>query len=343
MLSLMKKLMKILIYLSVFLNFKIHASTLFIGNGGDLIKIDNQFYLRDLVENNTFHTPFYYFNNNSIEVTHNINSDFLSELNISSNLLENKLLDVGILIPGLDGILAELINKHSWQLVEQNLGLLPDDGSTLDLSIFERHQLANRSLNRIQINKWLWFKLDEKQKVAVIFHELLYSLLKPVCSDPECKYMIQPSRLARHITGKLHEEDTFLKPEKTLAFRKMAYSILNLEDLSSVKAFKVILSASLPNTTNLFYNEYPSTNAILTTLDDICQSLITEPTPKDVSVTLSAHTQGFPIITPVQYNSIYGLETGYKVQIEQNLNVKTFLIRNHKDCKKNLSEKIRQL
>lgn len=96
-------------------------------------------------------------------------------------------------------------------MVDHELGLLPDDALLLETKDYKRFQLANRTLNTIRINEKLWSQLDDSQKIDLIIHEMIYSLLNPTCIDQNCVYKKQSARFARQITGMLFSRETYIQ------------------------------------------------------------------------------------------------------------------------------------
>lgn len=206
--SLLSTIFLIMIFSLLFILFSSPAfsSTLFIGNGGEVYKINNAYYLRDLVEADA-HTQPYIHCAEGIRKKPNLSK--LSALGIDTNLLERKLCDLETVVPGMGDILAATINFHSWTLVNETLVLQADDAPLLKVAHAQRVQAANRTLFNIRLQAGVWKSLTSRHRIALVFHEVIFSLLKITCTNSSCTQFKQSSRLAREITGLLFSENTF--------------------------------------------------------------------------------------------------------------------------------------
>ncbi|MBL7542740.1 MAG: hypothetical protein JNL11_02940 [Bdellovibrionaceae bacterium] len=185
----------------------VFASTLFIGNGGEVYKINNQYYVRDLVEAEAHLQPHF---NCSVGSLAGLDLDKLNILEIDSQLLGRKLCDFDTVAPGMGKLIIETINFHSWTMVSEELVLQVDDAPLLTLKQAERIQAANRTLFNIRIQKNVWHKLAPAHRIALIIHEMVFSLLKISCvNESLCIHYKQSSRVAREITGGLFSAATY--------------------------------------------------------------------------------------------------------------------------------------
>ena len=182
------------------------------GNGGDGFVIEGTPYLYDLVEAGVHKTPYF---------DHNIKLDpylqgriekiFSHAPDLDLKLVTRKLIEI-YNVDKIFGIsLLYAMELYSWRWVDLSLYDVPDDGDTVvrynrDMLI----QLAVRYNRAITIDATEWTKLNGGNKVALIFHEVIYALLNPKfirsekCIAPsDCQTDIyeQDANLARQITG----------------------------------------------------------------------------------------------------------------------------------------------
>jgi hypothetical protein len=74
----------------------------------------------------------------------------------------------------------------------------------------ERIQASNRTLFNIRLQSNVWKQLTAQHRIALLFHEVTFTLMKYVCTnEPACSLYKQSPRLAREITGSLFSESTF--------------------------------------------------------------------------------------------------------------------------------------
>lgn len=240
----MKSHLKYLLYLFLLPTYS-QASTLFIGNGGEVLKSQNGVFLRDLVESNSHLEPYFHCTGASFT----INTDtlaYLQHLQIDLQLFYNKLCDLDHIVPQLSLIFSEAFQKYSWVFIKENLGLLPEDEQIIPLTQFERIQVANRTLNSIFIQEPTWQQLNPKNKIALVFHEVIFSLLRPECTNTECSQLKQSSRVTRQIIGQLFLKQNFSQPSSIANLKKLllnSLNISNLEDYSGIlQAEKIKIS-----------------------------------------------------------------------------------------------------
>lgn len=96
-----------------------------------------------------------------------------------SILFAQKLTELRRVSPRFANVLALAIEKYRWYLIETPLSLIREE-TPLDLSKVEMVQIANRLENRIRIYKPYWLQLSPENRVALIVHELVYSVQRPV-------------------------------------------------------------------------------------------------------------------------------------------------------------------
>lgn len=313
---------KKLFYLFILLSFQSLSSTLFIGNGGELFEIDSKLVLRDFAEYNLFNQPHFECNDKSFPSVNKIDLIFFSKLRISKELLSQKLCDIQLISPKLELVIAGLINHHSWVLVDQELGLLPDDSPLFELKSRKRLQLANRTLSTIRINKDLWFQLDESQKIGLIIHEMIYSLLKPFCIDQECNYKKQPARIARQITAMLFNKYTYSQLTEKENVKRSITQYLEIDDIANFTSeynFKITTSLIDQKGQAIYQLSTSEISELNEHINHVCNLITTkESEEKKLKVHVSLYSKVFSI-SSFSYQSNYGTEYGAKPIISNNI------------------------
>lgn len=240
--------MKILfsLFLFCFIGSSAYAHT-FIGNGGEGLRVGDKLFVRDLYEASNHLSPYFGSTIDSKFLNLKENSS-LSRIHFSRDLLRKKLTDINLFESFLGYYILQAINQYNWIFTEEKLGLLPDDGPIIAIASDARVQIANRDLGNIRLHRASWDQLSEQGKIALIIHEAVFSLLKPICnSQSSCDIMYQSPRLAREITALF-----FLPPNKKSFDERLKQSLslpqemaycphgnvgIQLQDSQSLKKF----------------------------------------------------------------------------------------------------------
>ncbi len=200
--------MNLLKVLFVFLLPSLALTTpLAIGSGVETYKINNAYYVRDLLEVGAHAQPYFHCKRGSPA---KVDLKKIRSLEIDGDLLGRKLCDIEMVAPGLAKVLAATINFHSWTFINAPLALQTDDPPIVKFKMVERIQASNRTLFNIRLQSNVWKQLTAQHRIALIFHEVTFTLLKYVCTnEPACSLYKQSPRLAREITGSLFSESTY--------------------------------------------------------------------------------------------------------------------------------------
>ncbi|KYG64845.1 hypothetical protein AZI86_11625 [Bdellovibrio bacteriovorus] len=161
----------------------------FVGNAGSGIAINGAIFVQDLYSVSAHLNPY-------IGPSVDLRLAGLKRFSfpVPEKLLLQKLTDLNKAVPRLGDVLILAMNEYDWILVDEELVLLNEGDDPVALPAgAERVQLANRLQGLIRINSHGWSKLDEANKVALLIHEAVYSLLTP--------NLIQGAQSARHLTG----------------------------------------------------------------------------------------------------------------------------------------------
>lgn len=150
------------------------------GNGGDGVKIGNKIYLLDLVEAGNEQLP--------IE-TPDLATGFLkAEIQawaqklsqpVPEKLIASKLGEIAQKNQVLALAILTGLQKLTWNWVSFQLTDLKDEGNKLKIPREQLVQLALRVNQTIQIQKQGWDQMDDRNKVALLFHEVVYALMVP--------------------------------------------------------------------------------------------------------------------------------------------------------------------
>lgn len=183
----------------------------FIGNTGDGIWIQDKLYLRDLLEagiaNNFWIGP-------DVDGILKFRAERLPAfMNQCQNALLRKLTDLNRHAPSLGDHLLSILLLYKFDLAEKTLDL------QYDPYYFDQNprvQLATRHLGRISIHAPSWYQLSAEHQAALLIHEAVYAVLRPVPlfseSNGPLKFY-QPAEKVRNFIGHIfHPELEFGEP-----------------------------------------------------------------------------------------------------------------------------------
>lgn len=197
------------------------------GNGGDGVMIDGQIHLLDLVEAGIEEEPFI---NRSIEVDQDI-KNLANSLKISglpTNLFASKLMEIKKVHPAFALAIAQTMKLYNWRLVSSVFVDIQDEETILERK--NLIQLAIRKEDGIFISRTRWSQLSEVNKIALIFHEIVYAM---ILTDSIFYESPQMSFKARKIVGSMFSPE-FQNDEGINEFRKY------IKEYTSIKYVKVI-------------------------------------------------------------------------------------------------------
>jgi len=219
-LFLLSTLVAVLATLSPISFASVHAEGHGPGNGGNAVLVDGKIYLLDLVEAGVQKAPYFkplkdfrYCQDNACTVRkfNSAEGRFLARANYNlrakkfdsetTRLLAEKLLTLGS--PVRDELLLAVL-MYQWRLTDLPLEEVKGIKSPLDLSQTIVYQLAYRRDTAILINRALWEQLDTANRVALVIHEVIYAMLRPMANGDGT--FTQESWDARLITGDLFTE-----------------------------------------------------------------------------------------------------------------------------------------
>lgn len=174
--------MKLFLLLLAFWGGSAHAlvSDTTIGNGGDVVNVLGgngwQFYLLDLYETGVAENPYF---DDSLEVPADIRERVKKVFGDSgtASLLGRKIAEITARDSLLGSSLLRTLELLRWKTVDYKLINVPDEGTVYDGELF---QAAIRQGATIFLQRGLWDNMaDDKQRAALILHELIYALYKP--------------------------------------------------------------------------------------------------------------------------------------------------------------------
>lgn len=170
----------------------------FVGNGGEGVEYDGKVVVYDLFSFGVHKNP--YFGAQSDPLFPALPSPKELGFEYPKDLLQQKLTDLNRIAPGMGDYVLMTMNSYTWVL--QDFPLTPikriDDPVILPTGA-RLTQIANRLGMTIRIHKDTWGRLDDANKVALIVHESIFSLVRPM--PVQGGFQVQSSRTAREIVG----------------------------------------------------------------------------------------------------------------------------------------------
>lgn len=171
--------MKLFIFSVILLSSSLSfAGPVVIGNGGNAIKIENKFYLLDLAEQGIAQEPNFkanynqFFHNYFLTRAMNYPNRFLGT---TLDLFSQKLAELAELDPVYAEALITAFENTRWMFVNYRLNDIPVDS----IIAGPYYQVAARTNDVILFDNIYWDNMDEKNRVALIIHELNYILIQP--------------------------------------------------------------------------------------------------------------------------------------------------------------------
>lgn len=180
----------------------------FVGNGGDGVEFEGQVVVYDLFSFGAHKNP--YFGAEKDPLLPELPSYKEMGFEYPKDLLQQKLTDLNSIAPGMGDYVLMTMKSYTWVLQDFPLTPIKRTDDPVILPIGSRLiQIANRLGMTIRIHKDTWGRLDDANKVALIVHESIFSLVRPTFA--EGGYEIQSSRTAREIVGGFFEESLYHK------------------------------------------------------------------------------------------------------------------------------------
>ncbi len=326
------------------LSLNVLSSTLFIGNGGETYFVDKSYFLRDLVEAGVQTSPYFHCSGNT-PIDDKLDLKKLEFLGLDIRLLSQKLCDLDLIYPGFRAIFVDALNFHSWTRIDEPLGLLPDDGPLLKFKSTERNQIANRTLFNIRVQWKLWNQLNSKNRLALIIHEIVFSLLKPSCTDTTCVLAKQTPRKAREITGLLFSPQSFQNSKSKRKLQSLMFLFFNLSSISEADwgpPNTIRISYPRPGEESQLGVEKQEKQSIPDYLNNVCVAYLgLRESFSSTQISLTYINRHRFDLVPFIYQTSYGDESGLSIKRFVSMRSSSFYgIKDRQSCLVQLSEKI---
>lgn len=191
---------------SVFFSPTLKAATE-IGNGGFGVKVGDRLYLQDLFEAGLHANPVYSTHPSQKKYFAEVVAKSIGGLEEISFAVQDSVSAKLEEIEAVDRVFAYTIalalQSYSWRMVTIEWDDPLDSGGVLNGVVVEFVKLALRSGKMVRIHKDHWNQLDDGNKTALIFHEMIYALLR---QNPQATKE-QLSQQARSLTSYLFSRD----------------------------------------------------------------------------------------------------------------------------------------
>ncbi len=190
----------------------VYASNgIFIGNGGDGMEIGGRLIMKDLFLANAHRNP--YFGDKIDPQLPDLPGEATMEFDYPRELLARKLTDLNQVLPGFGDYVLASIKVYHWMLQDFPLSKIEDHEEIIVYpSSVHQVQIANRFQASIRIDQKAYQRLDDANRVALIIHEAVYSLVRPLPAGDGRSY--QSSYVARDLVGLFFRAEFFKSPER---------------------------------------------------------------------------------------------------------------------------------
>lgn len=171
------------------------------GNGGDGIQIGGKLYVLDLVEagvEQASDPAHLIFEDANVNVLARLRTKFANQ-NFPIEMIAKKIAQIESVHALFARTILKGIELYNWRLVNSGLINITDENSLLDYE--NLIQLAIRRNSNVLISRSYWEQLDDLNKTALVFHEVLYALVKPTSVNT------QDSVVARELVGHLFSQE----------------------------------------------------------------------------------------------------------------------------------------
>ncbi|MGE3261020.1 MAG: hypothetical protein AB7K68_04495 [Bacteriovoracia bacterium] len=190
----------------------------FVGNGGDGVEIEGRLYVRDLVMLGIHESPFV--GESTDPRLPVFPTSRAMPFSFPRELLARKLTDLNRVAPGMGDFLLVSMKLYTWVLQDFPLTPINNPGDTVILPPGSKVvQIANRLGTTIRIHRESWNRLNDENKAALLIHEAVYSLVRPV--REEGSKFFQPARTAQEITGAFFSS-SFLSKDPARAYEALS-------------------------------------------------------------------------------------------------------------------------
>lgn len=240
----MNLFIKSFVFLMIFSLAK--ADYFFIGNAGEGYLIDKGLFTRDLYDYDLHLQPWIGTNADPLlkKAVNKWNPLELSEH--ECDLLAQKLTDLNQAKKYLGDDFLLILQFFSWTWTNENLVLLQPDEIRRSIDESKRVSIANRYLQSIVINKASFQKLNSENKIALILHEVVFSLITTEFNPQG----IQSLSMARQIVAGLFN--------KQVLFSSGFLAMVNYLNIESPGAFDTTSTRALKeNFIYVQFNERP--------------------------------------------------------------------------------------
>ncbi|KYG62319.1 hypothetical protein AZI87_17500 [Bdellovibrio bacteriovorus] len=205
----------LLISFTLLYSFTLFAGIRDVGSGGAGILKDNRIYLLDLYE---VGLPEPLIDSSVIP-----DEDILNRAKAmphftddESMIFAQKMTEIRRKAPRFANVLLLALSKYQWYLVDTPLAVIKED-TPLDLENMQLVQIANRLETRVRIYRPYWESMSPKSKVALVIHELVYSIHRPTMVSREKYAFVVDAVRVRSIVAWMLSEEFYSSTPETLA------------------------------------------------------------------------------------------------------------------------------
>lgn len=189
------------------------------GNHGEGVLFGGKIYLRDLYIQGQLEDIYVGTSENSQIAQRIAGFDRIDLSESQKKLIIRKLSDIEFLSPCLGKIISDLFYLYNWKWTREKFTTPPESEEVTHTPLDQRVVVAKRYRSEILLQKDSWAKMPEAHQVALLIHEMIYSLVRPGHKPV--------------VPGAAYQDVTAVRALVSLFFSKpTAYSKSDLEVLS---------------------------------------------------------------------------------------------------------------
>lgn len=149
------------------------------GNHGEGVLLNEKIYLRDLYIRGQLDGVYFGTQVNPQILERMSGFDRLPLTPIQMDLLIQKLSDMESLSPCLGKIVSDAFYLYNWHWTPEQFRTPPDNEEVTHIPEEQRVVVAKRYRSDIFLQRQAWEKMPEPHQVALLIHEVIYSLVRP--------------------------------------------------------------------------------------------------------------------------------------------------------------------
>lgn len=149
------------------------------GNHGEGVLLGGKIYLRDLYIRGQLE-DLYFGHSAHPQIAERMSGfDRIELTDLQRQLLVQKISDIEALSPCLGKIVSDIFYTYNWTWTREQFRTPPESEEVTHIPEHQRVIVAKRYRSDVLLQKAAWDKMPDAHKVALLIHEVIYSVLRP--------------------------------------------------------------------------------------------------------------------------------------------------------------------